>query len=187
VRDTAVYDVEAEGGLRPPPQDKNQEENPDENPDDPVDLMTAMRKRSTARGRRTRGVRSASGRSVARPPASVPDPDPGTRDRSLPLAERDYEPETISAQPAGGRSEVTDDDDSGLDDSSTQRTSAPAGDTARSGVSAEEPQAPEKSGRRGQSKARPKRPAGEAARKTGRPSVPAWDEIMFGSRPGVDR
>jgi Protein of unknown function (DUF3071) len=187
VRDTAVYDVEAEGGLRPPAQDKNQDENPDENPDDPLDLMTAMRKRSTARGRRTPGVRRASGRSVARPPARVPDPDPDTRDRSLPLAELDYEPETISAQPAGGRSEVTDDDDSGLDDSSTQRTSAPAGDPARSGVSAEEHQAPEKSGRRGQSKARPKRPAGEAARKTGRPSVPAWDEIMFGSRPGADR
>ena len=27
----------------------------------------------------------------------------------------------------------------------------------------------------------------EAARKTGRPKVPAWDEIMFGSRPGAGR
>jgi hypothetical protein len=27
----------------------------------------------------------------------------------------------------------------------------------------------------------------EVARKTGRPSVPAWDEIMFGSRPGAGR
>jgi len=25
------------------------------------------------------------------------------------------------------------------------------------------------------------------ARKTGRPSVPAWGDIMFGSRPGTDR
>jgi hypothetical protein len=45
----------------------------------------------------------------------------------------------------------------------------------------------EKDARQGNSKARPKRPAHEAARKTGRPSVPAWDEIMFGSRPGIDR
>ena len=52
VRDTTVYDVEAEGGLRPPARDEHQ--------DDPLDLMTAMRKRSTARGRRRPGGRSAS-------------------------------------------------------------------------------------------------------------------------------
>jgi len=44
---------------------------------------------------------------------------------------------------------------------------------------------PQRSAERSQTKAR-KRPR-EAARKTGRPSVPAWDEIMFGSRPGADR
>jgi len=27
----------------------------------------------------------------------------------------------------------------------------------------------------------------KSGRKGGRPNVPAWDEIMFGSRPGVDR
>ena len=30
-------------------------------------------------------------------------------------------------------------------------------------------------------------PPREASRKPGRPSVPAWDEIMFGSRPGANR
>jgi hypothetical protein len=63
--------------------------------------------------------------------------------------------------------------------SSPNETSASIDDKTREPV--------EESPRQGQSKSRPKRPAREAARKTGRPSVPAWEEIMFGSRPGIDR
>jgi hypothetical protein len=59
------------------------------------------------------------------------------------------------------------------------------GDVEVDGSQTQEPA--EKSATRDRSAARPKRRAGEASRKTGRPSVPAWDEIMFGSRPGVDR
>jgi hypothetical protein len=58
-------------------------------------------------------------------------------------------------------------------------------DLAVDGSTTQEPV--EKSAARDRSAARPKRRAGEASRKAGRPSVPAWDEIMFGSRPGVDR
>jgi hypothetical protein len=176
-RDTTVYDVEAEGGLRPPAHD--------EHPDDPLDLMTAMRKRSTARGRRKPGVRSASGAS-SKPATSVSDPGTGTRDRGRPLPDPQDEPETTSPadEPAATLVEVTD-GDFAVDDSSPHQESPPTVDPdART---AQERQPAEKSGRRGQSKARPKRPAGETARKTGRPSVPAWDEIMFGSRPGIDR
>jgi hypothetical protein len=178
-RDTTVYDVEAEGGLRPPPREEQQ--------DEPLDLMTAMRKRSTARGRRKPGVRGASGGSPSKPATTAPDPDNDTRDRALPLTDLEYEPEALPTEPAAAPADIAE-ADLGLDDSSPQRTSGPAADdAARSDASAEERQPVEKSGRRGQSKARPKRPAGEAARKTGRPSVPAWDEIMFGSRPGIDR
>lgn len=64
-------------------------------------------------------------------------------------------------------------------DSSPQEASPAADDTA--------PEPAEKSAPQSQPKVRPKRPVRESARKAGRPSVPAWDEIMFGSRPGVDR
>ena len=174
-RNTTVYDVEAEGGLRPPARDTQQ--------DDPLDLMTAMRKRSTARGRRKPGGRGASGTSP-RPATSEREADQDTRDRGLPLP--DLDPETLAppAEPAAALVEVAD-EDFAAEGSSAHQTATPVDPDAHV---AQERQTTEKPERRGQSKGRPKRPAGEAARKTSRrPSVPAWDEIMFGSRPGIDR
>jgi hypothetical protein len=76
---------------------------------------------------------------------------------------------------------VTELGDEGLaaEDNATDQTSPAQDDNADEPV--------EKDARQGHPQARPKRPAHEATRKAGRPSVPAWDEIMFGSRPGGDR
>jgi hypothetical protein len=176
-RDTTVYDVEAEGGLQPPARDEHQE--------DPLDLMTAMRKRSTARARRKPGARGASGASP-KSATTVPDPEPGTLDRRAALAEAGHRSETLSpgSEPAANLVQVPD-EHVAVDGSNARQESPPAVEPEPR--TAKERQPAEKSGRRGQPRARPKRAAGEAARKTGRPSVPAWDEIMFGSRPGIDR
>jgi Protein of unknown function (DUF3071) len=171
-RETTVYDLEAEGGLRPAARHEH-----NEHQDDPLDLMTAMRKRSTARGRRKPGSRGGSSGSP-KPEPSVParaerhpeDLNPGRTDREqhpetdpLPTG-----PEEVSA--AGVRAE---------EGPTTGDCSPAAGEQA--------PEPVDKPARQGLSTSRPKRSAREAARKSGRPSVPAWDEIMFGSRPGVDR
>jgi len=165
-RDSTVYDVEAEGGLRPSARD--------EHPDDPLDLMTAMRRRSTARSRRRPGARSASSASP-KGATTVPSAEQHPPEQALPL-------ENLQPEPAEALMEPTDEgfmaEGSAPDDFSPNETSPSMGERSL------EPA--EKSARQGQSTARPKRPH-EAARKTGRPSVPAWDEIVFGSRPGVDR
>src|ERR1019366_6330379 len=167
-RDTTVYDLEAEGGLRPAARREHQE--------DPLDLMTAMRKRSNARGRRKSGGRGASGRSP-QAVASVPHAQEPTTEAALPMEDPVYEPETLPPPAVPGQDApvsvladegLTGDDGSpDVDDKSHESVKEPAG--------------------QGLSKPQQKRPARETSRKTGRPSVPAWDEIMFGSRPGVDR
>ena len=169
-RDSAVYDVEAEGGLQPPARDQHHDEH-HEHPDDPLDLMTAMRKRTTARGRRRPGARSASAGSPKAPdntprPES-PEPEP------LPLQDLPPVPEPTSPTADGVSA----------GDAPTSETS-PGPDEQAPEPAQERAEQPV---RHGEPTPRPKRPAHEAARKTGRPSVPAWDEIMFGSRPGVDR
>jgi Protein of unknown function (DUF3071) len=171
-RDTTVYDVEAEGGMRPLAHQEHQE--------DPLDLMTAMRKRSTARGRRKPGSRSASGGSP-KVASSLPRADKHIPERALPLEDLAYDPERMppTAEPEQAALSDLADEDFTTNDSSPHQTSPNADDKAH------EPT--EEFARQGPSKARAKRPAHEAARKTGRPSVPAWDEIMFGSRPDVDR
>jgi Protein of unknown function (DUF3071) len=220
-RDTTVYDVEAEGGLHPAAREEHQE--------DPLDLMSAMRKRSTARGRRRPGGNGATSKTGAARPGSprtspaktapgVPDDDrqppdqapasrdldhgsettsspadPGTSpDRSRAVAEEagDDRPEPGAVQPALAHL----DEALALSESSPgggRPEAPPAGETSDEspGSSDNDDQTPESAERppkRGP--ARPKkRSSHESARKAGRPSVPAWDEIMFGSRPGADR
>jgi Protein of unknown function (DUF3071) len=167
-RDTSVYDLEAEGGLRAA--------TPHEHQEDPLDLMTAMRKRSTARGRRRPGSRGGpNGSSMTA--TSAPDAESHPQERTLPLT--DLEPDPEMAPPASEHEHASAVSDL-ADEGSATGNSSPEVDQ-ESDESAQEPA--------GQplSKSRPKRPARETSRKTGRPSVPAWDEIMFGSRPGVDR
>ena len=166
--DTTVYDVEADGGLRLSARDEHQ--------DDPLDLMTAMRRRSTARGRRRPGGRSASSGST-KAATTVPNAEKHPPEQALPLENLQPEPEPAEApaEPA--------DEGFMTEDSSSPHDSSPNETSPSMSVRTLEPV--EKSARQGQPKARPKRPH-EAARKTGRPNVPAWDEIVFGSRPGVD-
>jgi hypothetical protein len=176
-RETTVYDLEAEGGLRPASRHEHQE--------DPLDLMTAMRKRSTARGRRKPGSRSASGASP-KAPASMPgsekrdgEKQPAEHsEQALPLAGLEYDPDSMP--PSGEPEQTAALSDLADDGSATVGDLSEAGD--KNVVAAEAEPA-----RQDLAKSPSRRPARETARKTGRPSVPAWDEIMFGSRPGVDR
>jgi len=70
VRATRVYDVEAEGGLRPGmPADLGNHH------DEPIDLMTAMRERSTAHNRRKPGGRRGSPRTPTNVPGAGEPPD----------------------------------------------------------------------------------------------------------------
>jgi hypothetical protein len=171
-RDATVYDVEAEGGLRPAARGEHQE--------DPLDLMTAMRRRSTARGRRKSGGRGASGRSP-QAVASGPHVQEPTTEAALPIEDPVYEPETLPPpalpEQAAPVSVLADEGLTG--DGSPSEAISPVEGQTQGPV--EEPV------RRGLPKTQAKRPTREAARKPGRPSVPAWDEIMFGSRPGADR
>lgn len=77
---TTVYDVEAEGGV------SAQTRRP---PDGPVDLVTAMRERSQARGRRSRKGRA---------PTDVPTPESPTD--ALPISGLTYDPEVHGLPPA---------------------------------------------------------------------------------------
>jgi Protein of unknown function (DUF3071) len=173
-RDTTVYDVEAEGGLQSSARDQHQE--------DPLDLMTAMRKRSTARGRRRPGPRRAASGSSASASTVGSTSEQDAPARALPLDDLEYDPEALSppieSEPAADLVDSAT-QDSALDKLSPDQTSPDV---------AEETHEPEgRTAHRGQTKARSKQVAGETPRKGGRPSVPAWDEIMFGSRPGADR
>ena len=165
--DLDVYDIDADGGvdhLLPRPRE----------PHEPIDLMAAMREHST-RGRRRR-----------RPsPSSTPGDD---RPRADALPIEDLATDVSQAPPppaARGRNPVsahleepTDSDDlvGGWPDAESVR--AGRDDEAREGAGngAEAGSADDGSGAD-----EPRRPA--PARK-GRPSVPSWDDIVFGTRGG---
>lgn len=162
-RATAVYDVEAEGGMGPAA--------PVEHPDEPVDLMTAMRRRSTARGRRKPGGHRGSAHAPASLPIAgdVPSGSDHATEQALPLENLPHEAALEPSRTQSARSEAA-----------PTAGSAPAeilraGEPEEGFAQHEQP-----------TPATPPR-AREAARRTGRPSVPAWDEIMFGSKPGADR
>lgn len=179
VRATAVYDLEAEGGLRPSAPSGHQ--------DDPLDLMTAMRKRSTARGRRASGGHRASPK-TASPVTPAGDRDDKTRKafvQALPLEDLaaagviEHTGDAFAhGHIAGGgiaRGDTASDGmsagetDESIESEGTYESVETSAALSKSTVPTEQP------------------PPREASRKPGRPSVPAWDEIMFGSRPGANR
>ena len=181
VRPTKVYDVEAEGGLRTSART--------EHTDEPLDLMTAMRERSTARGRRKPGGRRGSPKA----PNNVPGAGDRAPDQALPLEDLAYDPQTMPPPPAAH----ADPDPTGVDG----RPEPEAADHLTKPIDPDiafeftapkaTDQAPELVAKRGR-QAEPKAPATplagrKAARKGRRPNVPAWDDIMFGSRPDADR
>jgi Protein of unknown function (DUF3071) len=176
MRASMVYDVEAEGGLRTTA--------PAQRHDEPLDLMTAMRERSTARGRRRSGGRRGSPKA----PTNVPGAGDHAPDQALPLEDLAYDPETMPPPPTAhshpdpsgvdGRPEpeavsylveLADQDRSFAEPSVNE---APGDDATHDDATIHDAQ-----------RALPRK----TARKTGRPSVPAWGDIMFGSRPDADR
>lgn len=244
VRATTVYDVEAEGGVAASARRKaGTPAQPGEAPrEEPVDLMTAMRERASARGRRPSRRKSA--------PSHTP-VDESPRVDALPLEDIAYDPESMPPPP-GARGPhpadadvadgVGDDvlpsaaDTSDGDTSDTlplpstldspEPSPAPAdaapADEARGGVptaqdepAADEPPAaatPEepvtteaptgeaptgeapageapaeetKAPQAGEAKPTPAAPkeAAKPPRRNGRPSVPSWDDVMFGAKP----
>ena len=206
VRSSTVYDVEAEGGVHAAAT------RPVERPAEPLDLMTAMRERSTARSRRRPG-----GRRDASP---VPGPTtpthvPGAEDapeEAVPLEHIAYDPATMPPPPpAHGHEEAHAHWDvaPAADDLPEEALDAPgpvADPQGRGQVTREETFAddadelledlPEGADEDEEDRddeppvAKPAAKAEEPARPTrrnGRPSVPSWDDIMFGARPGSDR
>jgi hypothetical protein len=139
VRATAVYDVEAEGGL----QSASRRSMPPARPtEEPLDLMMAMRERASHRGRPRR----------RKSPATQTPLDQAPREDALPLDDIAYDPESMPPPPPARGTHPVDEADP-----------EPAGEDDRP-----EPATPE----------RPR-----AAKKNGRPSVPSWDDVMFGARP----
>jgi hypothetical protein len=190
VRATKVYDVEAEGGLRPSARSERQ--------DEPLDLMSAMRERSTARGRRSPGGRRGSPKA----PNNVPGAGDHAPDQALPLEDLRYDPETMPPPPGAhaepdpsgvdGRPEpeaaacLTEAADVGLGfevsspsqtDHTTELVAAKAAEPVATPRQQVGPKAP----------AAPPAPRDAARKGRRRPSVPAWDDIVFGSKPGADR
>ncbi|HET7397366.1 MAG TPA: septation protein SepH [Intrasporangium sp.] len=184
---TQVYDVEAEGGVGAPRRREAAEA---------VDLMTAMRERSASRGRRRRGRASevpglegapeealpledlvVPTSQAGMPPAAHthPEDDPdATPTRPAPVepaaapAGQDVdvdvdqlEQETVDALASGAPEPVVDDT---------------AYDAEDDGYVLEEDVAHEPA----HEPAPPRQPPG---RKSGRPSVPSWDDIVFGRKP----
>lgn len=165
LRVTTVYDLEAEGGL---PAGAAADHH-----DDPIDLMTAMRERTTARSRRRPGVR----RGPLTIPTNVPGAGDHAPDETLPLDDLAYDPETMPPPPGAH----TDPDPLGVDGQPYDEAvgylvELPDEQVKRSATETARATAPTA-----------KQSRHRAARKGGRPTVPAWDEIMFGSRPGSDR
>lgn len=101
-RATDVYDVEAEGGIERgrPPRTTTQREAP-------VDLMTAMRERSTVRGRR--GGRR---KSAPTSPTALPTGDHDGQTDALPIAEISFDP-VLDPPPPPAHTHPDDDPDAG--------------------------------------------------------------------------
>jgi len=165
-RPTKLYDVEAEGGLRGAPAAHHEE---------PLDLMTAMRERSTARARRRSGGRRGSPKA----PTNVPGAGDHAPDQALPLEDLSYDPDSMPPPPAAHADPVPD----GVDGRPEPDAAAYLVELSDHDSSLEDPLV-------GEVEATDSAPAHRAprksARKTGRPSVPAWGDIMFGSKSGTD-
>ncbi len=138
-----VYDVEADGGLDAAAVARARS-------DSPVDLVTAMRERTTARSRRVTARRRA-----LEPVAALPLGDV--------LEDPAEQPRTSS--PVDATDIDTGDIDTGDID---------AADVDTADVDAASPDAPEQT----------REPAvrRHTPRRSGRPSVPSWDDIVFGTK-----
>ena len=164
--DVAVFDVEADGNVtsrkRPLPE--------------PIDLMQAMRDGS-ARNRRRRRRGSGSPTDLPLEPAHD----------ALPLEEIDFDPGTMGDAP-GARGPHPDDVGHEADSETHTGQAREADDVA--GPAIEPDEAPESAdtdepaeeGPVSDGAEEPQEPEQTRRPKNRRPSVPSWDDIMFGSR-----
>jgi hypothetical protein len=208
VRSTTVYDVEAEGGVHAAGR-------PTERTAEPLDLMTAMRERSAARARRRPGPRRDATPPAPTASPVTPTHVPGAADapeEAVPLEHIAYDPTTmpppppahgypgahahwdVDDQPDAPASGPEDADDASLPEEVADATPAvDAGtDSVTEAVEDDQPDEDEDDAQppaAEQPAAREEAPARRSAssRRSGRPSVPSWDDIMFGARPGSDR
>ena len=162
VRATKLYDLEAEGGLRAASGPGHH--------DEPIDLVTAMRERTTARSRRKPGGRRGSPQA----PTNVPGAGDHAPDQALPLEDLAYDPETMPPPPAAH----ADPDPFGVDGRPEPAAAAYLVEMP------EEQSDPGKSETPPAARTSATTARHRAARKGRRPNVPAWEEIMLGSRPG---
>ncbi|HRW18014.1 MAG TPA: septation protein SepH [Dermatophilaceae bacterium] len=193
VRDVPVYDVEADGGVEELPSRRRKAA--------PIDLMSAMRERSGARGRRSGRRRlepvalpldgeappdepdAAADAEVAEAPeaivtaesaqAEAPKTDAGPPEAEAEGPKTEAEdPKTETAEePVAAATRHTHDDE----EPSEPVEPVPA-------VATTEPAEPKPAPPPAAETPEPERPA----RRSGRPSVPAWDDIVFGTRSGRD-
>ena len=186
-RATTVYDVEAEGGVTassPPARPRATTE--------PVDLMTAMRERTTVRGRRSGGRRKAA-------PTDLPGGG-HPPDDALPLEDFSYDPATEEAPPPA-HVHPDDDPEVAAAEAAAEPAAAPSPSQVVPADAAPAEAAPAEAVRAPESPA-PESSAGEVApgaepggepdpaaadttaptRKGSRASVPSWDDIRFGAR-----
>jgi hypothetical protein len=206
VRATTVYDVEAEGGVAASARRK-QADSPTRPPQEPVDLMSAMRERASARRRGGR-------RKTA--PAHTP-VDEAPRDDAMPLADLAYDPETMPPPP-GARgphpadaehghdaeqehehpsapeaphdltdqagTDDTDDTDTGADVLPARPPAVDVTDHELDDQLDDDLEAGDHDEPAADDEPTPAAPAPQrSTRRNGRPSVPSWDDVMFGARP----
>ena len=162
-----VFDVEADGGVSSPRRELAQ----------PIDLMQAMREGSSVRSRRRRRR--------APSPTDIPLDQP---DDAPPLVEMGYDPETMGDPPGahGAHPEDAEHPEASGDDvpaasegdqTSEQAPAATGSTQAPPETGSEQPAGPDEPGSPPAGEGDQRRPKGK------RPSVPSWDDIMFGTRP----
>ncbi|MBK8469565.1 MAG: DUF3071 domain-containing protein [Actinomycetales bacterium] len=162
-----VYDVEAEGGIQSMPRRHRTA--------DPLDLVTAMRERSAARGRRPTGRRRGT------EPAALPMPDqmPATGPEVMPAEVAEPEvAETEVIEPEVTEPEAIESEVAEPEVAEPEATHA-VPDAEPDVVPENDEPTPINPA---SEQARPARPA----RRTGRPSVPTWDDIVFGTKTKAD-
>lgn len=161
--DVDVYDVDADGGL--------QVSSGRREPDAPIDLMAAMREHS-ARGRRTRRRSS---------PAHTPGDD-RPREDALPLESLTTDPTHVAPPPASRArksvSEHLEQPTRSGDLVGGWPEDRPAGHSARHAGEGAARSGPESRSTTPDSEGTPRPAAG----RRGRPSVPSWDDIVFGTK-----
>ncbi len=162
--DLDVYDVDADGGIErsaPAAHDDVHE---------PIDLMAAMREHS-ARGRRSRRRSS---------PTHTPG-DETPRDDALPIEDLAVDPTQVGPPPASRARKPAREHLEGPSRSRTLVGGWPEDDQRPRPEAAPAPQDdPDDSGARS-SEDVAARPSASASRR-GRPSVPSWDDIVFGTK-----